>query len=317
MGLPFANESADSGMIEHDLKRGYAARTVRLGNELLRDDRHQNHRELQPDLLLLIGGEYVHHTVNGIRRANRVQGAHDQVTRLCGGDSGRDGFKVTHFAHLDDVGVLTKGGAKRCRKGARIIAYFTLIDNALDMVVIILDRVLEGDDMCATMIVDIIYHRGEGRRLTAAGRTGDEDDAPALIAEIEHRIGKSERGERRYHAVDGTDSDGIAAFLTEGVDTETVLAERNCNVHFAELLELLPICFVKDIAAHLLGIFGRERCGLKIAEGTGHTQNGRRLHGNMKVGSFLLESKFQEFFDGNHVYPLYSDSRATFVYMLF
>ena len=46
-----------------------------------------------------------------------------------------------------------------------------------------LDRVLDRDDVLAAAAVDVVDHRGEGRRLAGAGRAGDEDEPAVLLGE--------------------------------------------------------------------------------------------------------------------------------------
>jgi hypothetical protein len=47
-----------------------------------------------------------------------------------------------------------------------------------------LDRLLHGDDVAARSCVDVVEQGGQGGRLAGAGRTGDEDQAGAHLAEL-------------------------------------------------------------------------------------------------------------------------------------
>src|SRR5204863_9374605 len=60
--------------------------------------------------------------------------------------------------------------------------------DALLVLVQELDRILDREDVLLAVLVDHVDHRGQGRRLAGAGRSGDEDEAARLARELlEHR----------------------------------------------------------------------------------------------------------------------------------
>ena len=80
-------------------------------------------------------------------RVEGVQRAHDEVAGL-GGDDGRlDRLEVAHFADEDDVGVLAQGAAQGGREVDGVVPDLALVDEAQAVVVDVLDRVLDGDDV--------------------------------------------------------------------------------------------------------------------------------------------------------------------------
>ena len=79
--LAVTDHIADGGCHSHDLEgRNHIA--VHRGNQLLRYHGGQNQRELHRDLPLLIGRKDVDDTVDGVGRADGMQGGENQVAGL-------------------------------------------------------------------------------------------------------------------------------------------------------------------------------------------------------------------------------------------
>src|SRR6267143_2452824 len=64
--LVLADQVPDGGVGDHDLDRQHAARSARLGDEVLRHHAFQHERELRPELRLLVGREHVEDAVDGL-----------------------------------------------------------------------------------------------------------------------------------------------------------------------------------------------------------------------------------------------------------
>ena len=131
-------------------------------------------------LLLLLGREDVDDAVDRRRRALRVQRAEDEVTGLRGGQRGRDRLEVAHLADEDHVRVLAERSLQRFAEARCVRADLALVDDALLVPVHELDRILDGEDVLGARAVDLVDDRRERRRLTGAGRAGDEHE-PARI----------------------------------------------------------------------------------------------------------------------------------------
>ena len=87
------------------------------------------------------------------------------------------GLAVTDFSHHHDVGILAQHGSDRGREGdVELGSDLHLVEIVVDQ----LDRILDGDDVHLGLR-HMFQHRIEGRRLAAAGGTGDEDDAFAML----------------------------------------------------------------------------------------------------------------------------------------
>jgi hypothetical protein len=110
---------------------------------------------------------------DGLCRVERVQGGHDEVARLGGEDGRLDGLQVAHFADQDDVGILAERALQAGGEAHAVGTDLALRDHRLLVVVQILDRVLDGDDVPAGGAVDVVDHGRERGRLTATGGAGD------------------------------------------------------------------------------------------------------------------------------------------------
>jgi hypothetical protein len=65
-----------------------------------------------------------------------------------GGPDGRlDGLEVAHFADEDHVRVLTQGAAEGLGEAGHVVADLALVDDRLLVVVVVLDRVFDRDDV--------------------------------------------------------------------------------------------------------------------------------------------------------------------------
>ena len=161
-GLVVANEGGDGRGVDHDFIDGNAARLINAREQQLGNDCLQNGGELDADGFLLVNGEGVDQTVNGLGRAGGVEGAKDQVARFGGGDSRFHGFQVAQFADEHDIRVLAQGAAEGLGKTGNVNVDFPLSDERLFVSVIVFNGVFDGDDMgVVALFVDDVDHRGQ------------------------------------------------------------------------------------------------------------------------------------------------------------
>ncbi len=129
-------------------------------------------------------------------RALGVQRPEDEVTGLGGGQRGRDRLEVSHLAEEDHVGVLPEGSAERVGEAGCVLADLALVDDAALVIVQELDRILDRDDVIRAAAVDLVDDRRERRRLTGAGRPGDEDETAGILGQLVKARGQAELLER-------------------------------------------------------------------------------------------------------------------------
>ncbi len=82
-----------------------------------------------------------------------------------------------------------------------------LVDEALPVLVHELDRILDRDDVIAAVLVDVVDHRAERRRLAGSGRARHEHEALVEATQLQdvRRQAQIRRGQdlRRDDAEDG------------------------------------------------------------------------------------------------------------------
>ena len=107
----------------------------------------QRVRQLHPDLCLAPGGEDIDESVDRLARVVRVQRAEHEVAGLRHRQRGLDRVEVTHLAHEQDVGVGSKGGTDPADERARVEPDLALLDRRHVVLVDVLDRVFDRDDV--------------------------------------------------------------------------------------------------------------------------------------------------------------------------
>jgi len=103
-----------------------------------------------------------------------VQSCHDQVSSFSTGDGKLDGFQVTHLTYQKHVGVFTERCPQSVVEGMCVLAQLTLVYDGFFVIVQVLDRVFDGDDVFRTLLVDVVDNRRQSGGLTRPGGPGDE-----------------------------------------------------------------------------------------------------------------------------------------------
>ena len=76
------------------------------------------------------------------------------------------------------------GGLQAAGEALGMSADLTLVYEALVASVQELDRILERDDVALAGLINVVDHGGKGRRLSAAGRSGQENETFRNLAEL-------------------------------------------------------------------------------------------------------------------------------------
>ena len=265
-GLAFADQVPDGGVHQHDFRCQHTAVAALVGKQLLAENCLQAHGELDPDLGLLLGGEDVHDTVDGIGSGVGMQGGENQVAGFGGHQSGLDGGQVTHLTNQDHVRVCTEQGVQRVLEGFGIGANFPLVDDAHVGLVDVLDGVFQGDDVLVLGVVDLVQQAGQGGGLAGAGLAGDQNDALLELGELMDHLGQAQFIEGGDVVVQQTDGSGHMALLT--VDRHTAagaVGHGDGQILLADLPDLVIM------GGHLLAVM--------LAVGIGHdiVVNGMKL----------------------------------------
>ncbi len=151
--------------------------------------------------VLLAGGEDANQPPHGLGGVGGVHRAKDQVAGLGCLEGDVDGLGVPHLPQEDDVGVLAQGRPQGTVEGPGIEADLALAHRSPLVLVDELDGVLDGEDVGALLLVDVVDHGRQGRGLAAPRHPGDEHQAPLLGGDLlEHR--------RQAEGLEGGDLEG-------------------------------------------------------------------------------------------------------------
>ena len=165
-----------------------AAGLVGARHEPQRDDGLERAGEREAHLGLLVRRIERQHAIDRLRRVGRVERREDEVAGIGRLERRVERFEISNFADQDDVGILPQHAAQRLAERRRVGADLALIDVAVDVAMQELDRIFDRDDVGAAVLVDVLDHRRERRRLARAGHAGDEHQAARLHRDLlEHR----------------------------------------------------------------------------------------------------------------------------------
>ena len=96
---------------------------------------------------MILGVEELEHSGEGLRRVGGVERDEHEVPCFGRLDAGQHGLAVTQFSDKDDVGVLPNRAAQRGGEVGHVDADLALVDQRFLVFVVILDRILDGDDV--------------------------------------------------------------------------------------------------------------------------------------------------------------------------
>jgi hypothetical protein len=158
------------------------------------------------------------------------------VARLGGLHGDLDGLHVAHLADQDHLGRLPQRRAQSEGERARVRAHLALVHGGLHMLVHVLHRVLDGEDVVGELVVDLVDDGGEGRGLARAGGSGDQDDAVFELGDVVQLLRELELLQRRHAFRDDAQHHRVGAALREDVDPEAgLLRDGVREVHRAVL----------------------------------------------------------------------------------
>ena len=221
------------------------------------------------------------------------------MARLGDAQAGLDRLVVPHLADQDDVRVLAQDRPQGVRVGLGVDVKLPLVDDGLAGIEIVLDRVLDGHDVDVPLVVDVLDHAGQGRRLAAAGRPGDEDEAARQVAELGDALGDAELGEAPHVRQESPEGARDGALLHEDVRPEAAeVLEPEREVELPLLLEHLLLLVRQDAVDEVLGLGRRERRVVDRLERAVDADPRRDVGRDMEVARVGVDRHLQEFLDG-------------------
>ncbi len=179
---------------------------------------------------------------------------------LRGFDRDRHRLQVPHLADQHNVGVFTQRCPQRDLEALGVQTDFPLVDQALLVRMHELDGVLDGHDVLAPVLVDVVDHRRQRRGLARAGRAGDQHQAPGQPAQVDDFLREAQivdrANVRRYDAKYASHSlaiqEQVAAVTSHAADLIGEIA-------VVKPLELLPFVLRRDGEEHVSRRFRRQR----------------------------------------------------------
>ncbi len=207
-------------------------------HQLLGDDGLEVQRQVHPHLAMTVGREEVDDPLQRLVGVVRVQGRQAQVAGLGEGHGVVHGLPRAHLADHDHVRRLAQGVLQRHLEGVGVQPHLALGDDAALVLVDVLDRVLDGDDVPGGVLVAVADHRRQRGGLAGAGGA-DEDHQAALgqrqlledFRELQLFQGRDVGLDpAQYHAhqvalVEGTDPEAADAAGADGEVALMVLGE--------------------------------------------------------------------------------------------
>ena len=192
-----------------------------------------------------------------------MQSGEHQVAGVGGLERELDGLQVAQLAHQHHVGVLAQAGLQGAGEALGVPAHLALVHERALALVHELDGVLEGDDVAALGLVDVVDHGGQGGGLAAARGAGDEHEALGHLAEgLEHGR-QRELIEGQHLGRDLAQHRPHPLVVTEHVDAEAGHAgERIGQVGVAVLRELLAVALLERRAHELEHFLGAQGGGV-------------------------------------------------------
>src|SRR5579883_1950666 len=258
--LPFAFAQANgflgAQIRAHNFEQGMPP-AADAGNQALADNPAQGISKARPDLLLLIRFKHTENTVDGLTSINCVEGAEHQVACLGGAERDFDRLAIAHFAHQDDFGGLSQGGAQTVGEGVKVGAQFALIECGFVVRVNKLDRVFQGDDMDGLGMIDFVKNRGKGGGFAGTGGAGDQHQAGLFTWDLTNDIGELEPFQCGNNRVELAQHDGAIPTLRKDVDTKPGLIRKGIGCvtrAAAQQVDQVPLVVAYQIERHHFGL---------------------------------------------------------------
>ena len=227
-----------------------------------------------------------------------MQRAEHQVTGLGGGERQADGLQVAHLADQDHIRILAQRRAQRLAEAERVAMHLALVDETALGVVHELDRILDGDDVIGAVVVAVIDHAGERRRLARAGRPGDQHESARQHAQVAEDLGRVQVIERENHRRDVAEHRARAAILVEGVDAKArQLRNLEGEIGLEELLVGLALLVVHDVVHHGVHFLVRQRRHIDALHVPVNADHRRHARGQMQVGRVVLDGEGEQLRD--------------------
>ena len=173
-----------------------------------------------------------------------------------------------------------------------------LVDQALLRLVQELDRVLDGEDVPVLVLVDVVGHRRQRRRLAGAGRAGAQDEPARPVGELGEDLRRVQLLQRQHLGRNGAERRGGAARLVEGVDAEAgEVRDGEAEVALEAFLVRLPLVVAHDVVHHGVDVLVLHRRQVDAPDVAVHADHRRQAGRQMQVRGLVLDGEGEQFGD--------------------
>ena len=164
------------------------------------------------------------------------------------------------------------------------------------VLVVILDRVFDGDDVgLVALLVDDVDHGGQRGGLARAGGPGHQHQAARFVEQFLGRGRQADLLHRQHLVGNLAQDDAEVALLLEHADAEAGhVAEGKAEVGAAALAHVLDVVLGGDAAHQLLGVLRRQRRAFHPVQDAVHADHGRRAHADVQVGGPFRHHQLQQ-----------------------
>jgi hypothetical protein len=129
-------------------------------------------------------------------------------------------FRIAHLSDDDHIRSLSDGSAQRGRKVWRVHANLYLLDDRALVLVFVLNRVFDRDDVPCGAAVDVVHQRRQRRRFARPGWPPDEHQSARKLRQQFDRRRQPKCGETRNTRRQQPDCRGASATFTVKIDSE-------------------------------------------------------------------------------------------------
>src|SRR6185436_9837588 len=244
------------------------------------------------------------HAIDRLRRVGRVQRRENEVARVRGLQRRIERFEISNFADEDDVGVLTQHAAKGLTERRRVGADLALVDVRVHVTMEELDRVLDRDDVGAAILIDVLDHRRQRRRLARAGNSRDEDETTRLHRDLLEHRGQAQLDDRLRLIRDGPHRVAEGAALLIQVDAEPSDARyTDREVAFLLFGEHVDLARRHQLLGEGFEILGTERRMIEGLQLAVDADRWRPSDFQVQVGSVPLDHLLEDGFEIDARWP--------------
>ena len=288
----------DSGRIHQDFGSRHSPVTILGRQQAERNNARQHFGKQQADFVVLVRRIHRKHTVNRFRRVRGMDRRKHHVARIGSGQGNLHRFQVTNFAHQKHIRVLTERRTQGVRIRKRIHANFTLRNNGLVIAVKVFNRVFDRNDIHRFVLIDVIEHGGQCRRLTRTSSTCNQHETALGQRHVANHIGQMQVFESRNLRLDMTNHDCNRSTLAEHVHTETThVAGTHGKVTFLVRFKALFLVAVHDIIQEGIHHHGIDSDIKRTLQRTVDTIDRRNPYAQMQVRRIAVHHFTKQLFN--------------------